>query len=168
MELKQVFRSLALMPLLFLTACQSSTTTFPTFTDIWQRILEIGSLGFINTPNNAEAFMRIMVFILVFAILYEASRFTGFQTNIRAIITIIFAIISSIFMPAGVLAGIGIAYGTVVAFFLIGIPVLGGLYAIYAIPSNNRWQIGIKVAIITVLLAILIQVRNHALAGFAI
>ncbi|MBS3139801.1 hypothetical protein J4479_02250, partial [Candidatus Woesearchaeota archaeon] len=123
MEVKRVIRSLALMPLLFLTACQSSSTNFPSFTDIWGRILGIASLGFLNTAANAEAFMRLMVFILVFAVFYEASRLTQFQPNIRAVISLVLAIISAVFMPAGVLAGIGITYGTITAFVLIGVPV---------------------------------------------
>ncbi len=69
-------------------------------------------------------------------------------------------------MPAGVLAGIGITYGTITAFVLIGVPVLAGLYAIYAIPSTNRWLIGMKIAIIILLLIILRAVRFHALKGF--
>ena len=166
MEVKRVIRSLALMPLLFLTACQSSSTGFPSFTDIWGRILGIASLGFLNTAANAEAFMRLMVFILVFAVFYEASRLTQFQPNIRAVISLVLAIISAVFMPAGVLAGIGITYGTITAFVLIGVPVLAGLYAIYAIPSTNRWLIGMKIAIIILLLIILRAVRFHALKGF--
>jgi len=168
MQIKRVAQYLIFFSLLLLTACQTSQAQVPTLKDIWEGILEIGTLGFIGSADNLVGFMRIMVFILVFAVLYEASRLTRFPTNIRAVISIVISIISSVVMPAGVLAGIAAAYGTVVASVLIGVPVLGGFYALYRIPSDDRWQIALKIGIILITLVVLIEIKYGAIKGFGL
>ncbi len=171
MNLKDVVRRIWFLPFLLLTACQSGSATLPTLKEIWEKIIWVGTLGFLGTqfgPETPVGFMRLMVFILVFALLFEGSRLLGLQRNTQITVSLVLSIIATVFMPKGVLAGIGVAYGTVVSFFLIGVPVFAGLYVIYLLPSTNRWLIGIKVAIIGLLLALLIIIKNFAIAGLGL
>lgn len=131
---------------------------------IFDDIIDIGRLEFLGfyDDNALVGFMRILVGILVFAVLFELARLVGMSRNIGITVAIIFAIMSVIFIPGSILAGIGAAYATLVAFVLIGIPVLGGGYALYRIPSSNRGLIFLKMGIIVLLLWILIAVRGQA------
>ena len=152
---------------IILTACQSSR--LPTGLEIWNKILWFGTLGFIGFNDNPVAgFMRILVGILIFAILFELSRVVGLSRNIGITVSIILSLMTAVFIPGTVLAGIGTAYATFVSFVLIGLPVVGGLYALYRIPSTSRWWIFIKIVLILILIAILISVKDHALALSAI
>lgn len=135
---------------------------------IWNKLLWIGSLGFLgHVDNEVAAFMRVMVFLLTFTVLYALfntlSNATGvFTRNIAITLSILFSIISAIFIPGSVLIGIGAAYGTLVAFFFVGVPVLGGLYLLNALPNATRWDYFVRIVVILVLLAILIAVKTHA------
>jgi len=136
-----------------------------------QNIIAIGQLKFlgVDSENMLTGFMRVLIFILVFALLFEGSRLIGLSRNIGITIAIVLSIISVIFIPGSVLAGIGAAYGTLVAFILIGIPVVIGLWALYAIPATSRWQVSLKIVIILILIWILMAIKGHAtdLAGAA-
>ncbi|MDO8656396.1 MAG: hypothetical protein Q7K45_04100 [Nanoarchaeota archaeon] len=146
---------------MFLVSCQQAGISG---SDIWNKIIWFGSLGFLGaTGNPMEGFMRILVITLVFAIFYELGGLLPVTPSIRMTISLILALMSGIFIPATVLAGIGAAYGTLVALFLIGAPVVGGLYAIYRIPNTTRFYIFLRIVIILILLTILISVKIHAL-----
>ncbi len=148
----------------FLLACTDASGSL-TVKPIWDKILSVGSLEFLGIQGEGGliAFMRILVAILVFALLFEASRLIGLSRNVAIAVTAILAIMSAVFIPGNLLAAIGGAYATVVAFVLIGVPVVGGFYALLRIPSTNRWLIALKIAIILLLLWVLISVKTHAL-----
>lgn len=146
---------------MFLVSCQQAGVSG---SDIFNKILWFGSLGFLGASGNPmDGFMRILVIILVFAIFYELAGLLQLTSSIRTTISLILAVMSGVFIPTTVLAGIGAAYGTLVALFLIGLPVIGGLYAIYRIPGTRRFYIFLRIVIILILLAILISVKVHAL-----
>lgn len=146
---------------MFLVSCQQAGISGSA---IFNKILWFGSLGFLGaTGNPMDGFMRILVIILVFGIFYELAGLLQLTSSIRTTISLILAIMSGVFIPTSVLAGIGAAYGTLVALFLIGLPVVGGLYAIYRIPGTTRFYIFLRIVIILILLAILISVKVHAL-----
>ncbi len=155
-----------LLASLFLVSCQQAGISG---SSIYNKILWFGSLGFLGASGNPmSGFMRILVTILVFAIFYELGGIPIgggplLTPSIRTTISLILAIISGVFIPTSVLAGIGAAYGTLVALFLIGLPVVGGLYAIHRIPNTYRFYIFLRIVIIIILLAILISVKIHAL-----
>jgi hypothetical protein len=149
----------------FLAACTS--TAGPTSaSDIWNNILFIGSLGFLTnsiTDGPMVGFMRIAIFILVFTLLYEGSRFLDFLgRNSRIVIALILSLISVIFIPGNILAGIGAAYGTLVAFVLLGSVILGIGWAYMSIPATSLGYRLIRIAILVILLLILISVKQHA------
>ncbi len=136
-----------------------------TIKPIWDKILSVGSLQFLGITSGGNAliaFMRILVAILVFALLFEASRLTGLSRNTGIVVAAILAIMSAIFIPGRILAGIGGAYATLIAFVLIGIPVIGGGYALIAIPGTSRGLILLRIAVILLLLWILISIKTHA------
>lgn len=153
---------LLLLLSMFLVSCQQAGISGSL---IWEKILWYGSLGFFSgtaVDNPMGGFMRILVFILILAIFYELGGLIQLSPNIRTVVSLILAMMSAVFIPQGVLAGIGAAYGTLVALFLIGAPVVGGLYAIYRIPNTTRFYIFLRIVIILILLAILISVKIHA------
>lgn len=164
MDLKRRMRNWFLFVIsLFLVSCQEVGISA---SEIFNKLLWFGSLGFLGQygGNPLDGFMRILVIILVFAIFYELGGISNLiSPNIRTVVSLILAIMSGIFIPGTVLAGIGAAYGTLVALFLIGLPVVGGLYAIYRIPNTRRFYIFLRIVVILILLAILISVKVHAL-----
>ena len=147
-----------------LVAC-TSTSTPVSGIDIWNKVLWFGTLGFLgySVEGPMVGFMRIAVFILVFALMFEGSRFLGFLgRNSRIVITLILSLISVIFIPGNVLAGIGAAYGTLVAFILLG-SVIVGIGALYInIPTTSLGYRLLRLAVLVVLLFILISVKQHA------
>ena len=136
-----------------------------TLKDIWDAILSIGKLEFLGFAgeNALVAFMRIMIGILVFALLFEGSRAVGLARNIGTVVALVLSIISVIFIPGSILAGIGGAYATLIAFVLIGVPVVGGFYVLIRIPSTSRGWIALKMVIIVLLIWILSAVKANAL-----
>lgn len=136
--------------------------------DVFAKVVYIGKLGFLGEKGEAGSnligFMRILVAVLVFTILFELGRLVLPNRNITIVIAGVISIISAIFIPGSILIGIGAAYGTIVALVMIGIPVLGGGYAIYRIPSTSRGYIVLKLSILVILLWILFAVRDYALS----
>jgi hypothetical protein len=150
----------------FLAACTSTAGSSPTLgIDIWKQVLWFGTLGFLGYTAEGPmvGFMRIAVLILVFALLYEGSRFLNFLgRNSRIVIALILSIISVVFIPGNVLAGIGAAYGTLVAFILLGSVIAGMGWAYMSIPSTSMGYRLLRIALLLVLLFILISVKQHA------
>jgi hypothetical protein len=130
---------------------------------VWDDIISIGTLDFLDDEDAIFGFVRLMVALLVFAVLFEVSALLGFSKNIRIVIATILAILPAIFIPNTILAAIGGTYALVVSFILIGVPVLGGGYALYRIPSTSRPLILLKISIILLLLWLLFIVKDHAL-----
>ncbi len=168
-------RGLVLVFLLLISflivSCAEDTSNSDSFDfqDVVDKVIWVGQLNFLGDDGESFiGFIRILVAILVFAIIFELLNFIEILgKNTAIVIAAIIAIISAMFIPGEILASIGAAYGAVVAFVLIGIPVLGGGYALYRIPSEHKWQILLKMAIIALLIWILMAVKTHArsLAG---
>tara|TARA_Y100000310_G_scaffold330279_1_gene401654 strand:- start:903 stop:1451 length:549 start_codon:yes stop_codon:yes gene_type:complete len=149
---------------LFITSCGGGGGGGLTAMQVWKQILWVGKLGFLGiTGENAlTGFMRLMIFILVFAIFFELANLTGFlNRNIAIVIALIISIISAVFMPGAVLIGIGSTYSTLVALVLIGAPVLAGFYALYRIPATGAGLVA-RIIILLILLWILLAVKAYA------
>lgn len=155
----------------------------PSGSEVWETILEIGSLGFLckNEPVNLFfglvtidrcnreagliALMRILIGILVFALLYMGtSAVPGLNQNRNIAITVslILAVMSVIFIPESVLIGIGSAYATIISVILIGAPIVGGLLLFRMIPVNSRGGIGMRIIMLLLLIFVLTAVKNYA------
>lgn len=167
---------------LFLAACSSAgtvdtgdsdATAAGTWTEsgIWKEFIYIFSLGpFLEGTEALEAFMRAIVGILVFALFFEAGSRLGFLTRRTAMIVAgVLAIMTAIFLPGTILAGIGSAYAIAFAAILILTPVVGGLWVIFGSVGGNpiiphtRFGHGLRIVILAVLLWILMAVKDHAL-----
>jgi len=155
---------LFLISILVVSCDDSSGDDSMNLDKIWKKVLSIGKLEWLGFSGESAiaGFMRILVAILVFAGLYELGRLTPMTPRIRGVIAGILAIISAVFIPGSILAGIGGAYGTITALVLIGIPLGIGGYALYRIPSDNAGQIIAKLCIIVALMWILMAVKGHA------
>lgn len=148
-----------------LTSCDTAGEI--SFEGVFDKIISIGNLEFLTQSSTYPplvGFMRIMVAILIFVILSEAGRVLPFGPNARITLAIILAVISAIFIPGPILAGIGGAYATLFAFILIGVPILGGLYLFFRVPSDTAFMVVLRIAILLLILWILLAVKNHALS----
>lgn len=156
---------------LFLAACTSSEGGEFDAAGIWEEFVYIFSLGpFLESTDALGAFMRAIVGILVFALLFEAGSRLGFLTRRTAMIVAgVLAIMTAIFLPGTILAGIGSAYAIAFAAILILTPVVGGLWVIFGSAGGNpiiphtRFGHGLRMVILAVLLWILMAVKDHAL-----
>lgn len=167
-----------LSSLLLITSCSTSTSSsssidvMDTLENVWDAVLDIGMLKFlkISSENALSGFMRLMIGILVFTLIFEATRLLGdyANRNARVVVAVIISIISVIFMPKKILLAIGSTYSIIVSIIMIGVPVAAGFYALYRIPSDNRWQVGMKVFILGILLWIMFVVRDYALGLYKV
>ena len=154
---------------LFIISCApaNQASNVPIGQQVMNTISHIGTLKFLGVTSGGNAlvgFVRVLVAIMVFAILFESGRFFLNQ-NIAAAAAGVLAVISAIFMPANILAGVGGAYATLTAFVLIGIPVVGGLFVVFqVIPSTTRFWLGLRTLLIILLIWILSNVKTHAKA----
>ena len=163
--------------LFFITGCTTSssgsgsTNTFAqTLTDIWtNNLFPIFNLSFLlATPETAiMAFMRLMIIILVFSLIFEASRLIRLPRNTGIVLAGVIAIISGVFIPGTILVAIGSSYGFFVALILLATPIVGSFYLFYLMPTAPviwRWA---RVILLCVVLFLLVNMKIHALALLA-
>lgn len=113
---------------------------------IWKRtadtMLSIAKLDFLdNDATKLASFMRIMVWIVVFTVVWTALRRLGggaaagggtlFTGGASMAIALVFATVGSIFISPQLLIGIGESYSTVVAAALVGFLAIGLLAFLY-------------------------------------
>ena len=155
---------LLLLASLFLVSCAEGKEI--SIQSVFESIVSLGKLEFLGgNVNTFVGFMRVMVGILVFALFYMGVSLIpgmGQNRNIAITVAVVLAIIATIFIPGPVLAGIGTAYGTLVALILIGVPVAAGGALLYVIPSTNRWLIAGKMVIIILMIWLLRVIVLHA------
>lgn len=156
--------------LLFLTGCSLDDTSDFDFGDIWQKILNLGNLSFIKDGENISTgamvgFLRITIFILIFALFYEAASSFVFPNsrNIAIVVSLVLSIISAVLIPPSLLIGIASSYATIVSFVLIAVPVVAGLYGFFRIPTTNAGWITIRIIILIILLMVLFIMKKYAL-----
>ncbi len=105
-------------------------------------LLSIAKLDFLdNDTDKLAAFMRIMVWIVVFTVVWTALRRLGggaaagggtlFAGGASMAIAMVFATVGSVFISPELLIGIGESYSTVVAAALVGFLAIGLLAFLY-------------------------------------
>lgn len=102
-------------------------------------LLSIAQLNFLdNDAAKLASFMRIMVWIVVFTVVWTALRRLGggaqgtfFASGASMAIAMVFATVGSIFISPDLLIGIGESYSTVVAAALVGFLAIGLLAFLY-------------------------------------
>ncbi len=147
---------------LFLVSCTPASG--PSADDIWDKLLWFGTLGFLgNNEDSLVGFMRILIVILVFALLYEGVKVTGISHNSGIAVALVLAIMSGMFIPGAVLAGIGAAYATIISVIFIAAPIVGGLLAFRMIPADKPSYIILRIIVLLLLLMVLISVKSEAM-----
>lgn len=150
-----------LLVMLFAVSCGPAGTS-TTFKDVVYDIGTLQFLGVTSGENTLVGFLRILIAVLIFVILYEVAHL--FLTpNTAVAIAAILAIGSVIFIPGQILAGIFGAYATLFSLIFIGAPVVGGLWAIWRIPGTTRGGLALRALILLILLWILLGVKALAL-----
>lgn len=104
-------------------------------------LLSVAKLDFLdNDAAKLASFMRIMVWIVVFTVVWTALRRLGggagagggmFAGGASMAIAMVFATVGSIFISPDLLIGIGESYSTVVAAALVGFLAIGLLAFLY-------------------------------------
>jgi len=150
---------------LFVVSCTTGPTGSISLKSIFDKIISIGKLDFLGMTGESaiSGFMRIMIFILVFTVLYEASRFLGASDGTRVTISLIISIISCIFIPKTVLIAIGTSYGLIVSLFLIGSVIVGGFFAIFQIPRQPWYWHLTRIGVLCLLLWLLLIMKDNAI-----
>ena len=149
--------------LVFLLVVSCTPEPGPSAEDIWQKVLWFGTLGFVGDYDGGMVgFMRILIFILVFGLLYTVAGVVpglNQNRNLAIAVALILSIISILFIPDAILIGVGAAYATIVSVILIGAPIVGGYLLFRAIPEDNKLA---RIFVLLVLLFVLIAVKSHA------
>jgi len=143
-------------------------------TNVWNSILGVGSLSFLNMSdgNAVIALTRILVWFLVFTIFFAiTTAFSGkgnalgfLSRGQGAVVAIILATISVIFMPSNILAATGVGWATAIALLLIGGPIVGLGFLLLRIPgqgNETRGTVFIKLILCFLMFWILSAMRTH-------
>jgi hypothetical protein len=134
--------------------------------NVWFKILNIGSLGFLGIPDGSVvlAFTRILIWIFIFAILYALIDSLASKILKRPqalIISGVLATVSAIFIPAQVLAATGAGWATAVSLFLIGAPIVSLAFLIYKLPNKPCFWNFIKALLALLILWIVGAMETH-------
>lgn len=141
----------------------SSASALDPSDSVWDTILQIGSLGFLQ--GNLAAFMRILVGILVFALLYMGARAVpGLRENknVAIAVSVILAIMSVIFIPDTLLLAIGTAYATITLILLILLFLAPLILLFIIVPGDSRRNHLIRVILLIALYLLLTGLKNTA------
>lgn len=146
-----------------------------TLRNVGNRIIQLGSLNFLGLNNTfvLTSLMRIMLWILVFTLIFAVTS-NGKVVNFlnrkyAAIIAGIIATMAALFLMDSLLLLIGSGAATIVAFVLIGGPVVGVGYLLWSIPGGDHGQarqehaghIFLKLCLCVFLLWILGAIKYH-------
>lgn len=119
---------------------------------VFSKILDIGRLEFLfgaGADNQLIGFIRIVIGILVFAILYMGlSMIPNMNKSIAITIGILLAIITAIFFPKEILLMFGETYATIFALIIIGGPIIAIMTLCFFTPTPNRAVAFIKFLVV--------------------
>lgn len=128
--------------LLFLVAIMAVSVSAKGSGDIISNILDVGRLEFLfgsGADNQLIGFVRILLAILVFAILYVGlSVIPHVPRNIAITVGVLLAVLVAVFTPKEVLLTMGATYSTIFAFIIIGGPILAIMALCLLTPTPNR------------------------------
>ncbi len=154
--------TLLLMPLVH-------ASVFDRIGSIWDTVLYIGGLGFLNLPgsNDIVLFLRFAIAVLLFSVLFALGVFAG-KGNIQfldrktsGIIAAIISLISVIFIPSNVLIAIATSYGTLVSLILLAAPLVALVLIIMNIPSEPCAWYAVKTGLSALIMWILTAQKAH-------
>ncbi len=147
-----------------------------TLDNVWQKILGIGNLSFLNLGESTAliGFTRILIWIAVFTIFFgiisavsgKEKKALGFLNRTQGMVVAgVLATMAAIFLPSSVLLATGAGWATAVAFLLIGVPVAGVAWLLWQIPWDDepetKWTVFLKLALCLVLFWILTVMKTY-------
>ena len=171
--LKVIFLVSLLFVFLFLTGCVKVGDTympisgsdisgpFDIIKAIWYAIVYVATLKFIKEGViPLAAFMRLVVGILLFTVLYGGAHLARIPRNMGITLSLVITVVSAVFIPDPVLITIGASYGTIVSLALVGIPLAGGFFLLRAIPTSGWWIVA-RIAVLFLMVTILSMMSPH-------
>jgi len=137
--------------------------------DVWDAVITVGSLSWLGIPGDIVliAVVRILIFILIFAVFFAVltglggKMFSFLSRKHAAIVALVLAIISSIFIPPSVILAIGGGFGVMVSLFLIGLPIVGLALLLTSLPNDKCFWNLLKLLITALLYWILTAINYH-------
>lgn len=162
---------------LFATAPLALADIGDTFSRVFSSIISIGNLSWLGiSPSSVVVgFTRLLIWILVFTIFYavihafgqgKRSNVLGFlNKNQGMIVSAVLATMSAIFLPPALILGAGAGWATLVAFVLIGGPIVGIALLLWQIPGKGKKDtkatVFLKLVIVGLLFWILSSMKYH-------
>jgi len=110
-----------------------------------------------TTINPMEGLVRFLILILLFAIIFAGAEMLKLGKGVSITIAAVFALISAIFIPGGVLLAIGASYGTLISVALLGVPVLGLLSSFFWLKDYPK----VRIVVMAVGVWVLYQMQGH-------
>lgn len=149
-----VLTVLMLLVGMFAAGCKTgagSSSSEPDIDGVVDKILEVGSLEFLGISdvgdNQLIAFIRIALAVLLFTLLYFGLSLVpglGEQKSIKITVALILSIITAVFLPATILATFGGTYAGIFGFIIIGAPLAGVAWLLFATDTPGRFVAGLK------------------------
>lgn len=151
-----------------------------TIGNVFKKIIWIGDLSWLGATDQAisHGFMRILIWILVYTILFAGSSFvsTGREEGINLlsrsqsiVVAAIIATITTIFLPPTILLAVGAGWSTLLALVLVGGPIVGVAYLLYLVPGEGQPEtkktVVLKLIVIAVLFWVLTVMIKHLGGG---
>lgn len=137
--------------------------------DAGDTIIEIGTLKFIfggYADNKLVGFLRIVIGILIFTLIYLGLSVWGdkIPKKIAITISILLSIMTSIFIPASVLISIAVTYGIIFSFIFYGALIVPGILLVFKTPTDTRPQALFKLVLLGLMGLVIGQVTSAAKA----
>ncbi|TAL51936.1 MAG: hypothetical protein EPN86_05720, partial [Nanoarchaeota archaeon] len=104
--------------------------------------------------DNLEGLTRFIIWIILFAVFYggmKAVNLSWLTNNVRLVLALALAALSSIFMPTWAVAQIGSSYGQI-AFFILLLPIFGTIVYLAAWHFRNEPRLSAPLWFITLVL----------------
>ncbi len=176
MKKKWLFAVLFALVLFITTLPLATATVSDTLSSIGDKVISIGNLGWMGYSDGSVivGLTRILIWLLVFALLFAVMTGMGgekgstpmkfFGRKQAAIVAAILATITAVFLPASVLLATGAGWATVVAFVLVGLPVVGIAYLLWQIPwdeNETKFTVFLKLILCLVLFWVLSAMKYH-------
>ena len=112
--------------------------------------------------------MGFLVFTLFYALMVNKKILSFLKPNQAGVIAAILGIMTAIFLPAGALLGIGSAWALLVAFLLIGGPIIGIFYVLFNLTkwvtedgNETKFTVFVKLLLCVVLFWMLSALKFH-------
>ncbi|MAG61078.1 hypothetical protein CL619_04785 [archaeon] len=152
-----------------LTIPFASASLFGKIGEIWDSVLYVGGLGFLNLPGSSDLilFLRLAIGILVFTILFALGVLAGSETaqflnrKHAAIIAGVITVMTMVFIPSTVLVAISASFGTLVSLLLLAAPLVLMVMLVVYLPNEPCVWDAAKTGIAALILWILNLQQVH-------